>query len=71
MTAEWVVDERFPMLTLRMAFTNLLDISSPLTQALLMYLSTQASSETDRIRLEKLAKVLFVKPLKLSFNLCL
>lgn len=67
MTAEWVVDERFPMLTLRMAFTNLLDISSPLTQALLMYLSTQASSETDRIRLEKLAKVFFVKLINLIF----
>jgi hypothetical protein len=56
-STQWLVDERFPQFTLRTAFTNYLDITSPLTQNMLMYLSTQASAENDRIELEKLAKV--------------
>lgn len=58
-STQWLVDERFPQFTLRTAFTNYLDITSPLTQNMLMYLSTQASVENDRIELEKLAKVRF------------
>ena len=56
-TTQWIVDERIPPFTLRTAFTYLLDITSPLSQNLLMYLSTQATAENDRIQLEKLAKV--------------
>jgi len=42
---------------LRDAFTYTLDITSPLTQNMLLYLSTQTTSEADRVQLEKLAKV--------------
>lgn len=54
---QWQVDERYPTCTLREALTNYLDITSPLTQNMLMYLSTQTSNESDRIQLEKLSKV--------------
>lgn len=52
---QWTVDDRFLPFTLRTAFTNYLDITSPLTQNMLMLMSTQAACETDRIQLEKLA----------------
>jgi nitric-oxide synthase, brain len=54
---QWVKDDRYPNeITLRTAFTNFLDITSPPSQKLLSYLSLQASDETDRLNLEKLAK---------------
>ena len=55
---QWVVDERYPPCSLRMAFTCFLDITSTLSQNMIMYLSTQATNETDRLKLEKLAKVI-------------
>ena len=56
-TKEWVKDDRYPnAITLRTAFTNFLDITSPPTQKMLMYFSMQASSDSDRLKLEKLAK---------------
>lgn len=56
-TTEWVVDERFPAFTLRVALTNMLDITAPPSQNLLKYLSAHASVENERIQLEKLSKV--------------
>lgn len=54
---QWVKDEHYPdEITLRAAFTNFLDITSPPTQKMLMYLALQASEESDRSNLEKLAK---------------
>ena len=53
---EWVVDDRFPEFTIRLALTCYLDITSTPTQNMLMYLSTQATTETDRAQLEKLSK---------------
>lgn len=68
MTPIWTVEEQFPKLTLRIAFTNLLDITSPPNQSLLMYLSSQASAEKDRAQLIKLAKVCIqIKQLKAYF----
>lgn len=55
-TKEWIIDDRFPEFTLRTAFTNFLDITSPPTQDMLMYLSTQTTVDRDRIQLEKLGK---------------
>ncbi|CAF0772283.1 unnamed protein product [Brachionus calyciflorus] len=52
---QWVVDDRYASFSLRQAFTNLLDITSPLTQDMLKYLSSQASSDADREKLEKLS----------------
>ena len=43
-------------MTLRSALTNFLDITSPLTQKMLMYFSAQATDEKERIQLEKLAR---------------
>lgn len=53
---QWIVDERYPPCTLRCALTNFLDITSTISQNMLMYLSTQASNENDRIQLERLSK---------------
>lgn len=53
---QWVVDEKYLPFTLRHAFTNLLDITSPLSQDMLKYLSTQATSDLDREKLEKLSQ---------------
>ncbi len=54
---QWVVDERYPVCSIRSALTNYLDITSPVSQNMLLYFSTQATDENDRIQLEKLAKV--------------
>jgi sulfite reductase alpha subunit-like flavoprotein len=51
-----VVDERYPQFTLIDAFKHYLDITSPLTQKMLMYFSSQTSNENERIQLEKLSK---------------
>ena len=56
LSKEWIVDDRFPYFTLRKAFTNFLDITSPLAQNMLMYMSAQATDEVDRAKLEKLAR---------------
>jgi nitric-oxide synthase len=55
-TSQWTVDERYPPFTLRTALTNYLDITSPVTQNMLLYLSTQSATDTDRVNLERLAK---------------
>jgi sulfite reductase alpha subunit-like flavoprotein len=52
----WTIDERYPKCTLRSAFQFYLDITTPPTQKMLLYLSTQASSDADKIALEKLGK---------------
>ncbi len=54
---QWVVDERFPVCSIRSALTNYLDITSPLSQNIILYFSTQTNDDNDRIQLEKLAKV--------------
>lgn len=61
---QWVVDERYPVCSIRSALTNYLDITSPVSQNMLLYFSTQATDENDRIQLEKLAKV---KPMREYF----
>lgn len=53
---QWVVDENYLPFTLRHAFTNLLDITSPLSQDMLKNLSSQATSDSDREKLEKLSQ---------------
>lgn len=53
----WVVDDRYPACTLYTALTNYLDITSTVTQNMLQYFSSQTSSESERLRLENLAKV--------------
>lgn len=55
-TKQWLVDERYPACSLRTALTYYLDITSPVSQNLLMYFATQASNENDRVQIEKLAK---------------
>ncbi|RNA17686.1 Nitric oxide brain [Brachionus plicatilis] len=53
---QWVVDDQYLPFTLRHAFTNLLDITSPLSQDMLKYLSSQVSADSDREKLEKLSQ---------------
>ena len=54
---QWAKDDRYPnAMTLRTALTNFLDITSPPTQKMLMYFSSQVTDEQDRHSLEKLAK---------------
>lgn len=67
---QWVVDERYPVCSIRSALTNYLDITSPVSQNILLYFSTQATDENDRIQLEKLAKVKPKKWENTFFNVC-
>ena len=53
---EWIVDDRFSCFTLRKAFTHFVDITTPLSQSMLMLMSAQALDETDRAKLEELAR---------------
>lgn len=55
-THQWVIDERFPATTLRFALTYLLDLTTPVSQNMLLHFSTQATCETERARLKLLAK---------------
>ena len=52
-----MTDERFPINSMRAYFTNYLDITTPVSQKMLMFFSKQAADDTDCIQLEKLAKV--------------
>ena len=55
---QWLVDERFPTCSIRTALTNFLDITSPISQNMLVYFATQTSNESERFQIEKLAKVI-------------
>jgi len=61
-TKTWLIDERYPACTLETALTSFLDITSTVTQNLLQYFSFQTSRDSERLRLELLAKVDFCDP---------
>ncbi|XP_060064662.1 nitric oxide synthase 1-like [Ylistrum balloti] len=54
-TKSWCHFERIPVCTMRTAFANFLDITTPPSQAFLHLLATQSSRDVDRIKLENLA----------------
>lgn len=54
----WQTDERIPACTLVQALTYFLDVTTPPSQSLLRKLSTVASQEEDRKRLDALASVI-------------
>ena len=54
---QWVIDDRYPVTTFRIALTNLLDISSTVSQTLLMYFASQTTNEAEKASLELLANV--------------
>lgn len=53
---QWINDERFPITTLKFALTYLLDLTTPVSQYILMLFSTQATDENDQIKLKTLSK---------------
>ena len=55
LSKEWIADDRFSCFTLRRAFAHFVDITSPLSQSMLMLMSAQALDEADRAKLEELA----------------
>ncbi|GFO37539.1 nitric oxide synthase [Plakobranchus ocellatus] len=52
----WTQFEKMPVCSMRTAFTHILDLTTPPSQALLQLLATLASRDIDRERLEVLAK---------------
>lgn len=58
-STQWVIDERFPSCTFRFALTHFLDLTTPVSQNMLLHFSTQTSEESERAQLKKLAKVFF------------
>lgn len=55
-TKQWINDERFPVTTLRFALTYLLDLTTPVSQCMLMLFSTQATDENDQKKLRNLSR---------------
>ncbi|CAL1539173.1 unnamed protein product [Lymnaea stagnalis] len=51
----WTQFEKMPVCSMRSAFTYILDVTTPPSQALLQLLATQASRDIDKERLEVLA----------------
>nr|BAF73722.1 nitric oxide synthase [Ambigolimax valentianus] len=51
----WTLFEKMPVCSMRMAFTHILDVTTPPPQSLLQLLATQTTREMDKTRLELLA----------------
>ena len=57
---EWIADNKLPACSLRSAFMNYLDITTPLSQNMLNLLLNHNMNEIDRTNIKKLTTVRLV-----------